>query len=112
MSIGTSSDQIVHHIFRRMLEEVRRLAWKATGTVMSLDAGMVSPTTVLVAGTVGLLSYFVWSHRRPKGVPPGPVRVPIMGTLAFSGDNNKFLDELSDLRKEYGDILSVYMADR
>ena len=69
-------------------------------------------TAALGIGAAGLVALWVASHRRPRGSPPGPTRIPFIGTTALSGDRDKFIDEMNKLLKEYGNIFSFYVGDR
>ena len=70
----------------------------------------VNPSTALLAGATGLATYYFMNYGKPKGTPPGPKRVPLVGTTAFSGDKNQIMAEMRKLKEEYGDIYSFYFG--
>ena len=71
----------------------------------------VSSSTALLAGATGLATYYFVNYGKPKGTPPGPKRVPLVGTTAFSGDKNQLLAEMRKLKEQYGDIYSFYLVE-
>ena len=77
-----------------------------------LDQYTISTQALLVAGTAGLVSYMIWYHRRPRGAPPGPVRLPLIGSTMLGADPNKFGDFINNWRQKYGDIFSFYFANQ
>ncbi len=71
-------------------------------------------TAVLITGAAGLIGYSIWRWgSRPKGMPPGPIRVPIIGSwlLLISNHEERFhcMRQLAD---KHGGIFSVYVGNR
>lgn len=67
-------------------------------------------TTVLIfLGTLGLLMS-VW-RQRPHGLPPGPPRIPIIGSTALFSSSDP-AQVLVELRRRYGDIFSLYVGNK
>ncbi|XP_046573178.1 cytochrome P450 2C23-like [Haliotis rubra] len=69
---------------------------------------MFNTSTVLVFITVSLLLWL--STRRPSGLPPGPPLLPLVGNI-FSMDADITVT-FSKLRRQYGDIFSVYIFNQ
>ncbi|XP_063169161.1 cytochrome P450 2F2-like [Candoia aspera] len=64
----------------------------------------------LVALCLLLLLSF-WKSQRPKGFPPGPWRLPLIGNvLQFS--MGKPLKDLDQLAKKYGPVFSLYVGNK
>ncbi|GAB1599687.1 cytochrome P450 2U1-like [Argonauta hians] len=59
-----------------------------------------------------LTGVLIWIlMRRPKGIPHGPVRIPILGSTAlFTGAHPA--DAIAGLRQQYGDIFSIYVGNK
>uniref|UniRef100_A0A0L8I4Z8 Cytochrome P450 n=1 Tax=Octopus bimaculoides TaxID=37653 RepID=A0A0L8I4Z8_OCTBM len=59
-----------------------------------------------------LTGVLIWMlMRRPKGIPPGPVRIPILGSTAlFTGTHPG--EVLTSLQRQYGDIFSIYVGNK
>ncbi len=73
---------------------------------------IINTTIVLATVAVGLLTYVIMSYRRPKGAPPGPMRIPIVGTTYFSSDISKLKMEVKQLKELYGNVFSFYLGNR
>lgn len=73
---------------------------------------LLTPTSTLIAVLAGLVTYLViTARRRPKGIPPGPPAIPILGSLPFI--NFKDLNrECIRLAEVYGDVFSIYFGPR
>ncbi|XP_029650979.1 cytochrome P450 2J5-like [Octopus sinensis] len=66
-------------------------------------------TLIIFLGTLGLL-LSVWKQRL-EGLPPGPPRIPIVGsTVLFSSSD--LAEVLAQLRKRYGDIFSLHVGNK
>ncbi len=75
----------------------------------------ISQKAAILTGAVGLVSCLIWSYRRPRGVPPGPVRVPLIGTFAiFKSDVNEVKDpaKITEAKKKYGTVSSCYFGPK
>ena len=58
-----------------------------------------------------LLTYVYFSSRRPKGFPPGPPVLPIVGSLPFwTTKAEEYSDYILRMHQKYGDIFSVKMG--
>ena len=72
----------------------------------------------LLMGNVGTIlaltavTLYLWFYNgRPKNAPPGPwFYVPVIGNLVQIGRNP--VTSFREMRKKYGDVFSVYMANR
>merc|ERR1712179_207394 len=64
---------------------------------------------VLVAVLVILVIYLVKSSLRPDKFPPGPVNLPIVGSLLYV-DVRNLSKSFKKLSKKYGDIFSLYVG--
>ena len=70
----------------------------------------LSLSTIGLTVLVLLFSYIYWNSRRPKGLPPGPPILPLVGSIPFlKKDENGFLIN-SKLHKKYGDIYSIKLG--
>ncbi|XP_070616594.1 cytochrome P450 2J1-like [Erythrolamprus reginae] len=58
---------------------------------------------------MSLLFLCFWKNQRPKGFPPGPWRLPLIGTL-FPFRKKDFLKELEQLAKKYGPVFSFHFG--
>lgn len=66
-------------------------------------------TVLIFLGTLGLL-LSVW-RQRPHGLPPGPPRIPIIGSTALFSSSDP-AQVLVQLRRRYGDIFSLYVGNK
>lgn len=66
-------------------------------------------TLIIFLGTLGLL-LSVWKQRL-EGLPPGPPRIPILGSTALFSSSD-LAEVLSQLRKRYGDVFSLYVGNK
>ena len=82
------------------------------GDVSPSMMSAVTPTRMLVAASVGLFSYLWWSLRRPAGMPPGPMAVPIIGNIALLRGGTRSVETIGNLAKQYGPVFSMYMGKR
>ncbi|XP_070809001.1 cytochrome P450 2J2-like [Pituophis catenifer annectens] len=58
---------------------------------------------------LSLLFLYLWKSQRPKGFPPGPWRLPLLGNLLYF--STRFpLKELDQLAKKYGPVFSFYFG--
>ncbi|KAK6169265.1 hypothetical protein SNE40_020346 [Patella caerulea] len=76
--------------------------------IKELCTNTVNFRTVLVFGVcIG-----IWLlMRKPRGIPPGPrFTLPIVGDLLFLGGGGDIRVATRQLRKQYGDIFSVYFG--
>ena len=72
----------------------------------------------LLIGHVGTIlaltavTLYLWFYNgRPKNAPPGPwFYIPVIGNLVQIGSNP--VTSFREMRKKYGDVFSVYMANR
>lgn len=63
----------------------------------------------LLLFVVGL---FLWNVlKRPRGIPPGPYGLPIVGSLLSFGSDDP-MSYFTELRKKYGNIYSIYFGSR
>ncbi|KAM4614570.1 cytochrome P450 2J6-like isoform 1-T4 [Discoglossus pictus] len=56
-----------------------------------------------------LLGFLCWKRSRPKGFPPGPLALPIVGNL-FQMDFSKPLKDLAKFSETYGPVYSIYLG--
>ena len=64
--------------------------------------------TIVPAFIVVLLTYVYLASRRPRGFPPGPPVLPIVGSLPFwSTRADQYTNDILRMHKKYGDIFSV-----
>ncbi|XP_041357822.1 cytochrome P450 2J6-like [Gigantopelta aegis] len=68
--------------------------------------------SVAIILVVAAVTLYLWAFNgRPKGVPPGPwFYLPVIGNLVQIGANP--VTSFREMRKKYGDVFSVYMANR
>ncbi|CAH1787802.1 unnamed protein product, partial [Owenia fusiformis] len=69
---------------------------------------------ILTAIIIVVLLFLGWWYvlLKPKsGLPPGLPRLPILGSLPFLNAND-LLGSFLELRKKFGDVFTVYMANR
>ncbi|XP_053556433.1 cytochrome P450 2J6 [Bombina bombina] len=64
-------------------------------------------TTVLLC--LALLSFLYWKMSRPKGFPPGPLALPVVGNLLQMDFSNP-LKDLQEFSKVYGPVYSIYLG--
>ncbi|XP_070616590.1 cytochrome P450 2J6-like [Erythrolamprus reginae] len=58
---------------------------------------------------LSLLLLCFWKSQRPKGFPPGPWRLPLLGNLFYF--SKRFpMKELDQLAKKYGPVFSLYLG--
>ncbi|XP_070616592.1 LOW QUALITY PROTEIN: cytochrome P450 2J2-like [Erythrolamprus reginae] len=58
---------------------------------------------------LSLLFLCFWKSQRPKGFPPGPWRLPLLGNLFYF--SKRFpLKEMDQLAKKYGPVFSLYLG--
>jgi len=65
-------------------------------------------TTFLVFAVTFLLVYK--STKRPRGIPPGPPLLPVIGNLHHMAIGD-LLQNLRKLRLQYGDVFSLYLGN-
>ncbi|XP_067664352.1 cytochrome P450 2C3-like [Haliotis asinina] len=84
-----------------------KLSTAALVASIALMTGMLifSTPLILVFITVSLVLWL--STRRPPGLPPGPPRLPLVGNILQMGKD--FRVSFSGMRRQYGDIFSVYL---
>ncbi|XP_025029006.1 cytochrome P450 2J2-like isoform X1 [Python bivittatus] len=58
---------------------------------------------------LSLLFLWFWKSRSPKGFPPGPWRLPLIGNLLQVRMGN-LLKDLDQLGKKYGPVFSLYLG--
>ncbi|KAM6430460.1 cytochrome P450 2J2-like [Liasis olivaceus] len=58
---------------------------------------------------LSLLFLCYWKSRRPRGFPPGPWRLPLIGNLLQVSMGN-LLKDLDQLVKKYGPVFSLYLG--
>ena len=77
-----------------------------------LVTARVSPTTALLGGAGVLGGLYLWSLRRPKGAPPGPLHIPIIGSnsLNIIGAPEDMFEGIRKQGEAYGGIYSVYVG--
>lgn len=70
----------------------------------------LTSTPGLICCLLALAIIYFWkSHRSMKGLPPGPSGLPILGYLGlFKGGDPR--PNIERLRKQYGDIFSLYIG--
>ncbi|XP_034281342.1 cytochrome P450 2J2-like [Pantherophis guttatus] len=56
-----------------------------------------------------LLFLYLWKNERPRGFPPGPWRLPLLGNLLYFSKKDP-LKELDQVRKKYGPVFSLYFG--
>ncbi|CAH1798005.1 unnamed protein product [Owenia fusiformis] len=69
---------------------------------------------ILMITIIGVLLFLGWWYvlLKPKsGLPPGLPRLPILGSLPLL-DANDLLGSFLHLKKRFGDVFTVYMANR
>ncbi|XP_055333697.1 cytochrome P450 2C15-like [Paramacrobiotus metropolitanus] len=57
---------------------------------------------------IGFATYYY--YRRPKGIPPGPNGVPVLGYTPFLGQ--KPAEKVLELSKQYGNVFSIYLGSQ
>ncbi|XP_072046600.1 cytochrome P450 1A1-like [Amphiura filiformis] len=70
-----------------------------------------SSGTITVALLTILASLIYWNVRRPRGMPPGPTGLPILGNLLDFGDKPPYVT-FKEMTKKYGNVFSVKMGQR
>ncbi|XP_072044031.1 cytochrome P450 1A1-like [Amphiura filiformis] len=68
----------------------------------------IYPITVLLF--IILASLLYWNVRRPSGMPPGPMGLPIVGNM-FSFTDQPHI-KFTEMTKKYGNIFAVKMGQR
>ncbi|XP_058011431.1 cytochrome P450 2F2-like [Ahaetulla prasina] len=58
---------------------------------------------------LSLLILCFWKNKRPKGFPPGPWRLPLLGNLLYFSKRDP-LKALDQLGKKYGPVFSLYFG--
>ncbi|XP_013911210.1 PREDICTED: cytochrome P450 2J5-like [Thamnophis sirtalis] len=58
---------------------------------------------------LSLLFLWFWMNQRPKGFPPGPWKLPLLGNLLYFSQREP-LKKLDQLGKKYGPIFSLYLG--
>ncbi|CEL55391.1 O-methylsterigmatocystin oxidoreductase OS=Aspergillus parasiticus GN=ordA PE=3 SV=1 [Rhizoctonia solani AG-1 IB] len=72
--------------------------------------GLIPHSRVLAFGVLVLvLSYWDWPGSRRKGIPPGPVPIPILGNL-LQLKPEVFYDQIRELNNKYGPLVSLKMG--
>ena len=66
------------------------------------------PVTIVLA-IIGLVA-IVRLQRRPKGFPPGPKGLPLLGNVFEFGRDDEFMDTLMRFSKEHGPLYSVQVG--
>ncbi|XP_053556425.1 cytochrome P450 2J6 [Bombina bombina] len=64
-------------------------------------------TTVLLS--LALLGFLYWKMSRPKGFPPGPLALPVVGNLLQMDFSNP-LKDLQEFSKVYGSVYSITLG--
>lgn len=67
--------------------------------------------TILIGAAVIFLIGLLRSSLRPGGFPPGPPKLPFIGTLLHV-DVRNLTKSFARLKKRYGDIFSVYVGNK
>lgn len=75
--------------------------------ILEVIQAAVNTTSVLVFLATFMIVY--WITSRPKDVPPGPLRWPLIGNL-LSLVGKDTLQLLSNLRRRYGDVCGLYIG--
>ncbi|XP_007444619.1 cytochrome P450 2J6-like isoform X1 [Python bivittatus] len=60
---------------------------------------------------LSLLFLWFWKSRRPKGFPPGPWHLPLIGNLLQVRMGNP-LKDLDQLARKYGSVFSLYVGSK
>ncbi|XP_044289826.1 cytochrome P450 2J1-like [Varanus komodoensis] len=74
----------------------------------ALQEGLSLPVVLVFLATFLLLADYL-KGRRPRGFPPGPVRLPFLGNLLHVSARKSFSD-IEKLREKYGNVLSLQLA--
>ncbi|XP_072042985.1 cytochrome P450 1A1-like [Amphiura filiformis] len=75
---------------------------------ISTSVGEIYPITAVLLTILTSLIY--WSIRRPSGMPPGPMGLPIVGNM-FSFTDQPHI-KFKEMTKKYGNIFAVKMGQR
>ena len=68
-----------------------------------MDAG-----SILITAVIFLVTYCIWDHfSQPKNLPPGPWQYPIFGYLLTVNWKNGWYKDLTQYRKQYGDVIRL-----
>ncbi len=73
---------------------------------ISINMYQIIPTIVIL--------FILWVYKRtqkPKDFPPGPPRVPVLGSVPFLKGNN-FLQNIIDLKSRFGDFYGLYLGNQ
>ncbi|XP_046332858.2 cytochrome P450 2J4-like [Haliotis rufescens] len=82
----------------------------ATLAATTLLVGLLLFNTSLVVVFITVFLLIWLSTRRPPGLPPGPPLLPIVGNILSMDADPRVT--FSKLRRQYGDIFSVYIFNR
>lgn len=68
--------------------------------------------TILVLIAVCLVGARIGIPTRPRGAPPGPWGLPIVGNLHQLGSNGDMRQVFRKLRHKYGDVFSLHFGNK
>ena len=89
------------HIFRFCQKVIKK-------NVMSLlELGNGLSTSITIVSIIIPILLYKWFHR-PKGFPPGPYGVPLLGNLPFTGKEP--FKVFAEWSKRYGNVFAVRMG--
>ena len=60
-----------------------------------------------------LLAYLAYkSSRKPDRFPPGPPKLPIVGSLPYLGKTGSFAHIIINVAKEYGPVSGIFLGKK
>ena len=74
-----------------------------------LAPALTSPNTFLILIVATLGCYYVWRSNKSRGLPPGPLSLPLIGSL-LSLRNSDVREEMCRLARQYGDVFTMDMG--
>jgi hypothetical protein len=80
---------------------------------MAILSVLRSPEFWVGTATFGLAYWIVQWLRRPRNLPPGPVGLPVIGAAYKLSRSWEFhYNDFLRLGKQYGDVFSLYLANK
>jgi len=61
----------------------------------------------------GLLAYLIYkSSRKPEKFPPGPPKLPLIGSLPYLGTTGSFAHSIIEVVQKYGPVAGIFLGSK